>query len=248
MEVHAHTHTARKKWTHYFWEFLMLFLAVFCGFFAENLREHQVEHQREKQFMKTLIKDLELDIAGINDKLNVRQQTREEMAFVINRLSVGNIDSASDSLYYFSRHLLIFGQFATNDRTIIQLRNAGNMRLIRNQNVSDSILSYYKIENVLAFYYSVENDIRMKLRELMGKIFDGYYMDKMVLDSTTTLTFKLPDFKPPLLSKDGDAINQYKMQLHLFRSVYYATMTNLSNYKHKARELIDLIKKEYHLQ
>jgi hypothetical protein len=31
MEVHAHTHTARKKWTHYFWEFIMLFLAVSCG-------------------------------------------------------------------------------------------------------------------------------------------------------------------------------------------------------------------------
>ena len=30
MEVHAHTHTARKKWTHYFWKFLMLFLAVLC--------------------------------------------------------------------------------------------------------------------------------------------------------------------------------------------------------------------------
>jgi len=39
MEVHAHTHipTSReKKWTHYFWEFLMLFLAVFCGFLAET--------------------------------------------------------------------------------------------------------------------------------------------------------------------------------------------------------------------
>ena len=22
MEVHAHSHTPRKKWTHYFWEFL----------------------------------------------------------------------------------------------------------------------------------------------------------------------------------------------------------------------------------
>ena len=33
MEVHAHSHTPQKeKWTHYFWEFLMLFLAVFCGF------------------------------------------------------------------------------------------------------------------------------------------------------------------------------------------------------------------------
>ena len=28
MEVHAHTHTERKQWTHYLWEFLMLFLAV----------------------------------------------------------------------------------------------------------------------------------------------------------------------------------------------------------------------------
>ena len=54
MEVHAHTHTARKKWTHYFWEFLMLFIAVFCGFLAENQREHMVEHQREKQFMLSL--------------------------------------------------------------------------------------------------------------------------------------------------------------------------------------------------
>ena len=36
MEVHSHTHTERKKFTHYLWEFLMLFLAVFCGFLAEN--------------------------------------------------------------------------------------------------------------------------------------------------------------------------------------------------------------------
>jgi hypothetical protein len=45
MEVHHHAHASdpalhrgRKKWTHNFWEFLMLFLAVFCGFLAENQR------------------------------------------------------------------------------------------------------------------------------------------------------------------------------------------------------------------
>ena len=61
MEVHAHTHTPRKKWTHYFWEFIMLFLAVFCGFLAENQREHMVEHQREKQYMESLLSDLAAD-------------------------------------------------------------------------------------------------------------------------------------------------------------------------------------------
>jgi len=40
MEVHAHSHTERKKWTHYFWEFFMLFLAVTLGFLVENQREH----------------------------------------------------------------------------------------------------------------------------------------------------------------------------------------------------------------
>jgi hypothetical protein len=54
MEVHQHTHTPRKKWTHYFWEFLMLFLAVFCGFLAENQREHMIENKRAKQLAKYL--------------------------------------------------------------------------------------------------------------------------------------------------------------------------------------------------
>jgi len=65
MEVHAHSHTARKKWTHYLWEFLMLFLAVFCGFLAENQREHMIEHQREKTYINSLISDLKGDTAII---------------------------------------------------------------------------------------------------------------------------------------------------------------------------------------
>ncbi len=34
MEVHHHTHPGhhKKKWTDYFWEFLMLFLAIFADF------------------------------------------------------------------------------------------------------------------------------------------------------------------------------------------------------------------------
>ena len=69
MEVHHHTHSEmpghRKKWTHYFWEFLMLFLAVFCGFMAENFREHQIEHKREKQYMVSLIADLKNDTTNL---------------------------------------------------------------------------------------------------------------------------------------------------------------------------------------
>ena len=68
MEVHAHAHTARKKWTHYFWEFLMLFLAVFCGFLAENQREHYVENQREKKFARRLLSDIREEFNVLSSK------------------------------------------------------------------------------------------------------------------------------------------------------------------------------------
>jgi hypothetical protein len=74
MEVHAHTHTARKKWTHYFWEFFMLFLAVTLGFFVENQREHYIEHQREKQYIKSLVKDLILDTINISSNISINQK------------------------------------------------------------------------------------------------------------------------------------------------------------------------------
>ena len=76
MEVHAHSHTARKKWTHYFWEFLMLFLAVFAGFLAENQREHLVEHKREKEYMQSLIEDLQTDTANLSREVRRGEVSR----------------------------------------------------------------------------------------------------------------------------------------------------------------------------
>src|SRR5690349_4251134 len=75
MEVHHHAHPStspghRKKWTHNFWEFLMLFLAVFCGFLAENKREHIIEHRREKQYIPSMVQDLQTDITNIDSLLS----------------------------------------------------------------------------------------------------------------------------------------------------------------------------------
>ena len=142
MEVHTHTHTERKKWTHYFWEFLMLFLAVFCGFLAENQREHMIEHKREEQYMKSLKEDAEADIKQI-DRLEIELQN------FINRLDsiaddLNRSFDRSPSLNTFKQISLGFGfsDFIYTDRTMQQLKNAGGMRLIRNLKVADSIVEY----------------------------------------------------------------------------------------------------------
>ncbi len=75
MEVHHHSHSSRKKWTHYFWEFLMLFLAVTLGFFVENQREHYVEGIREKKYIQSLVADLMSDTASFSYVLKKNRST-----------------------------------------------------------------------------------------------------------------------------------------------------------------------------
>src|SRR5262245_2102617 len=84
MEVHTHTHTSRKKWTHYFWEFLMLFLAVFCGFLAENYREHYVEDQRAAKHARNLYKELYNDSIFLQKCFNNRARKESECRYFIN--------------------------------------------------------------------------------------------------------------------------------------------------------------------
>src|SRR6478735_2479053 len=104
MEVHAHTPTARKKWTHYLWEFLMLFLAVFCGFLAENQREHMVEHQREKKYIISLIKDVELDLASLKSSSELRKAQLNYFDSLTILLNQGGKIQMND-VYFYARHI-----------------------------------------------------------------------------------------------------------------------------------------------
>ena len=118
MEVHHHahlasgeTHTSRKKWTHYFWEFLMLFLAVFCGFLAEYQLEHKIERDREKEYMASLYEDLKTDTLNLSALL---KSTRDDIA---NNDSMFEIFKSKKYLqqtsnaYYFGRKLVTLRPF-----------------------------------------------------------------------------------------------------------------------------------------
>src|SRR4029078_237565 len=106
MEVHAHSHTERKKWTHYFWEFFMLFLAVTLGFLVENQREHFVEHKREIQYIRSYIEDLHVDVKQLDsmiERFSYRVMLTDSLTFL---LSSPENTHGSD-LYYYARLLTL---------------------------------------------------------------------------------------------------------------------------------------------
>ena len=245
MEVHAHAHTPRKKWTHYFWEFIMLFLAVFCGFLAENQREHMVEHRREKKFMQSLASDLTADTLRLNYILQQRQSRTEMLDTFATLINKPDATSNSRYLYYYNS-LATRGwsfRFSPVDGTMQQLKNAGNLRLIQKSDVNDSIIAYDVASRALAWGSLDENEIIDTYRSVAEVIFDGRVLMAM-RDEDNNLS--MPDYDPPLRITE-DAVFRLTY-IHMLVAFNKTLRRDGSRLLQKATSLLALLKKEYHLK
>ncbi|MEO5948480.1 MAG: hypothetical protein ABIP79_16805 [Chitinophagaceae bacterium] len=244
MEVHAHTHTPRKKWTHYFWEFLMLFLAVFCGFLAEYQLEHKIERDREKKFIQTYIEDLKSDTAYISRVLLFRKQKTERMDSFMLLLSTGQIKGHENELYFFGRTLVRNASFSSNDRTITQLKNSGSLRLIRNEQAADSMMSYQTLVEIINTNQEDDRAERRDAGPLLSRMFNPFVFDKMV----TIDGVNRPDGNPPLRSYDPAIQEDLAYYVHQLKGSNFIIQRRLAQLNEKAINLITLLRKEYHLK
>ena len=247
MEVHAHSHTPRKKWTHYFWEFFMLFLAVTLGFFVENQREHMVEHRREKQYMKSMVEDLKSDTATLNRIITLRTnriKIVDSLSILLNEPS--NPAYLSD-LYYFSRlcRRNATNRFINNEGTLQQLKNSGGLRLIRKLVVSDSIALYDSRVQRLKKIEEREDEAILDYIRCSYKIFDGRIYDKM-LDEADRIS--RPSGNPALLQYTKEDLNAYISSLHSIRASNIAYRGFSSGVYNTAVNLLKTIEEAYHLK
>ena len=249
MEVHRHAHPgsteSRKKWSHYFWEFLMLFLAVFCGFLAEYQLEHKIEKDREKQYMRSLINDLKVDLLNIRaDQANRR--TKIEIADSLAMLFREDYSAKLSFIYFFGRRFSVVGPiFHMTDGTLMQLRNSGGLRLIRKQAVVDSLQGYYNLFQ----QYEDNRELDMlqlrDYRDIMVQVFDVNVFDEMIINFPT---ITIPKNNPPLLRNDKSIVNQLLMRVQISKRNSQVSLQQLKELEVKAEALINQISTTYRMQ
>lgn len=260
MEVHAHTHTERKKFTHYLWEFLMLFLAVFCGFLAENQREHMVDHQREKQYMITMLEDLRADIPLLDSTVNEWNQVNKSIDSVTDAITPGLINVNFKKIYRHINEALNYWSFKYNDRTISQLKNSGGFRLIRNKTVANKIISYDQFNNNEMANISLQHEkfyenataIRSKIfaEEIIGSIYKLYGNDPASVSIGPWIDSLMKVNKIPLTGEgQSTLLFQFKNSLLAYERDYDLGLNwGYKNIRKRMIELISLIQKEYSLK
>ena len=238
MEVHHHSHTSRKKWSHYFWEFLMLFLAVFCGFLAEYQLEHKIEEERGKQFILSFYQDLKTDTGRFT--IIIKSYEKKSAAFknipgCFNKLINGNRpDTCLLDLFFHSQN---FEDLIYTEGTQQQLKNAGVFRLLP-KNDMDSILSY---DNLLRLYSRGETG---GFQDRQNRIRDVIYS----LTNYKALSNSHSYSTHALYKKDMEMINKYFNMLSDYANGVNLLIGLLGEIKARASNLIEYFKHKYHLQ
>ena len=247
MEVHHHAHTARIKWTHYFWEFLMLFLAVFCGFLAEYQLEHKIEKNREKQFMVSMIEDLKADTSAIsilNEQRSGRLGMYDSLSkSIIEKKYAGN----GSDFYYWGRNISRRAFFFSADGTMQQLKNSGGLRLITNTSIADKIIAYDVLYRGILIQQQQEEIQLNEYRLIAARVFDAAVFNKMAKLKDPILIEK-PEGNPQLKDSSPVTLNELANKLNYWAVGSLRLLQLLEQLKKMAFELIDSIKNEYHLK
>ena len=248
MEVHHHTTTPRKKWTHYFWEFLMLFLAVFCGFLAEYQLEHKIEKNREKQFINSLVNDIKADTARLNTILinrTAREARLDSLALLLNSSSPQNYTT---EIYFCAVTAARTNniRFIPNDGTMQQLKNSGGLRLIRNHKVADSIAKYDVTIRFLLRQGELEETLINDYREAAPNIFDARIFDLM-LDSNNNVT-RLIEGNPKLLPFTQKELEHWNYRTYSMKALNRAIRRDARTFLQQATDLLNTLKKEYDIE
>jgi len=225
MEVHHHTHPphGKKTWKDYFWEFLMLFLAVFCGFLAEYQLEHKIEGDRVEKYMHDMVENLKYDTTRVALNVPLNRETRKDLDSF--RYEIKNAISGqanTNLLYYFSLKINDYNQVAFNKSAITQLKNSGQLRLVKNDALVNEILDYYERKVYAAEIYhrdaqkafedfvtSLNNVFSTTPFDFVATISDSTYSLQMEDDYKRSLSSVLKD--KPLQLLNGDKATLEKL-------------------------------------
>jgi hypothetical protein len=243
MEVHHHSHTPRKKWTHYFWEFFMLFLAVTLGFFVENQREHYIEHKRPLQYMTSFVEDLKTDTSKFSVVIkgySKKEAQLDRLYLCYDSIKLNNTVPVCIRNIYSAT--IGYDDFIYTDRTLQQLKNAGGLRLLEEED-ADSIISY---DQLLRYLLKVEStslqEMQTKVRATRNSVFS--YSE----DTETGWAKGTEPGKVNLASTDKNLLNRFFNEVMVYRFACRFQLRQTIKLKEKAIVLIRFYLTKYHLK
>lgn len=261
MEVHHHSHTSRKRWTHYFWEFLMLFFAVFCGFLAEYQLEHKIEKDRAKELAKSFYEELKNDSVVVSQKFQARVKAENALSWLAKYFkdsSLANVSKTFELNFLYGIYFRTPSFFEPRTVVLEQLKNSGSLRYFKNEELQKLIGDLSVAIHNINDRQEMEFQVRMQhLNPFVLRHYDYDFETELTQDQeldifTATTAYEKNNklisfyFKSPEKFNKEEAINLMGLYgragLGATRRVHYKRYIDVN------AGLLKLLRKEYRLK
>ncbi|MBS1918115.1 MAG: hypothetical protein JST87_17730 [Bacteroidetes bacterium] len=248
MEVHHHPHVEKKNFKEYFLEFLMIFLAVTMGFFAESIREHVTDNAKEKEFVESMIQDAITDTTNIQSSFEQNEKRMDRLDSLCSVcFNYSGTPKEEMEIYRLYRYGLVHPSFVSpTERTLLQLKNSGGMRLIKQKAAVDSIIAYddmaKKLADQQAYYERYQNETINSSFVLLNF---KYYQENL---SGRTKILPSDYDGAYLLIKDKNKVIELGNRVVVYKGVVGFYNFRLQEMQNHAVNLITTLRKEYHLK
>ena len=160
-------------------------------------------------------------------------------------------DQYGSELYYLARaSILRISLYQPADRVYEEMKSSGNLRLIDNKTISDSITIYYDEVADWKEQNQLVTELILSYFNSAAKVFNAAVFQKMLTDPR----FKFPEpLRPPgnpaLASTSKQDITELTGKAHfLYARVNSKTKGTVNLLLGKTTDLLKLLKKEYKLE
>ena len=221
----------------------MLFLAVTLGFFVENQREHYIEHKRGLQYIRSFVEDLKTDTSRFSIVIKgfAKKEAQLDQLYLCNdsiRLNKG----PSDCIRNIYAATIGYDDLIYTDRTLQQLKNAGGLRLLEEED-ADSIILY---DQLLRYLLKVESSSLQEMQTRVRASRNSVFAYSEITETSWSKGTQ-PE-KVDLISSDKELLNRFFNEVMVYRFACRFQFRQTIRLREKAVALIKFYSEKYHLK
>ena len=221
----------------------MLFLAVTAGFFVENQREHIVEHKRGLQYIESFVEDLKIDTTRFSGTLSYYHKLDSLLShlYVCYDSTLRNQEPTEcmKNIFYATQG---FPDLIYTDRTLQQLKNAGGLRLLEEEDANRII----KYDAYMRYELKVESTSMQEKATQVRLTRSSVFAFSEAMDSIY-VNGALPE-KMSVITNDKDLLNKFFNEVLVYRANCGYMSELITKLQQRAKDLIKFYTEKYHLK
>ncbi len=148
--------SSRSHWLKLSLELIAVFVGISAGFFVNNYQQTKIDKKLEMKYLESFHKNLVVDSTEIQKHIDEDQNNLDLSQRAVRTMAEGILDE--DSALILMSTLATFNNLNMQNATYESIVNSGNLGLIRDYELKEELVNYYRYQEAIRDVEEVYND------------------------------------------------------------------------------------------